>query len=266
VKRNSFTLKYVNGCVKGAVLNISGVPRGGGWGFKPPSPSKFRRPSKIVPNSTRLWKLLKIAEFRTPTPQDVRKKGSKILKLPPVHNCFALAMTNKLVVIINSLKVPKIEKILLYEMKFLVPNYSCLHDPWLGGYRPQIPVLSVLCPQLNLLNPPPLEKKFLGTPMLNMEDFDHNCKNPPASMQINFRVQANAFPDCLQVFLWAYSDWQTRSVIYISSLYLSASTPGSFLLTVIVAGFKITDFQTCWFCRHPFAICSLSSRGEWHRN
>ena len=29
-------------------------------------------------------------------------------------------MTNKLVVIINSLKVPKIKKILLYEMKFLV--------------------------------------------------------------------------------------------------------------------------------------------------
>jgi hypothetical protein len=26
-------------------------------------------------------------------------------------------------------------------------------DPWLGGYRPQIPVLSALCPQLNLLNP-----------------------------------------------------------------------------------------------------------------
>ena len=35
-------------------------------------------------------------------------------------------MTNKLVVIINSLKVAKIKKILLYEMKFLVPNYSCL--------------------------------------------------------------------------------------------------------------------------------------------
>jgi len=29
-------------------------------------------------------------------------------------------------------------------MKFLVPNYSCLQYPWLGGYRPQIPVLSVL--------------------------------------------------------------------------------------------------------------------------
>jgi len=52
------------------------------------------------------------------------KKGSKILKLPSVRNCFTLAMTNKLVVIINSLKVSKIRKSLLYEMKFLVPNYS----------------------------------------------------------------------------------------------------------------------------------------------
>ena len=36
-------------------------------------------------------------------------------------------------------------------MKFLVRNYSCLQSPWLVGYRPQIPVV---CPQLNLLNPP----------------------------------------------------------------------------------------------------------------
>ena len=48
-------------------------------------------------------------------------------------------MTNKLVVIINSLKVQKIKKILLY-----IPNYSCLQNPWLGSYRPQIPFLSVL--------------------------------------------------------------------------------------------------------------------------
>jgi hypothetical protein len=26
-------------------------------------------------------------------------------------------------------------------------------NPWLGGYRPQIPILSVLYPQLNLLTP-----------------------------------------------------------------------------------------------------------------
>ena len=29
-------------------------------------------------------------------------------------------------------------------MKFLVPNYSCLQNPWLGGYHPQLPILSVL--------------------------------------------------------------------------------------------------------------------------
>jgi len=120
--------------------------RGCGLGRFIPLPSKFRRPSKIVPNSTRLWKLLKIAEFRKPTPQDVREGGgSKILKLPPVRSCFALAMTNKLVVTINSLKVPKIKKLLLYEMQFLVPNYSCLQNPWLGGYRPPRSPLSVLC-------------------------------------------------------------------------------------------------------------------------
>ena len=140
----------------------SGVPRGA-WVFNPPPP-KFRRHSKILPNSTRLWKLLKIDVFRKTTHQDVRKKGSKILKLPPVRNCFTFAMTNKLVVIINNFKVPKIKKILLYELKFLVPNYSCLQNPWLGGYSPQIPVLSVFCPQLNLLNPP-ARTKFLGTPL-----------------------------------------------------------------------------------------------------
>ena len=46
---------------------------------------------------------------------------------------------------------------------FLYTNYSWLHNPWLGGYRPQIPVLSVLCHQLNSLNPP--RTKFLGTPL-----------------------------------------------------------------------------------------------------
>jgi len=90
-----------------------------------------------------------------PTPQDVWKKGQKIIKLLPVRNYFTLTMTNKLVVITNSLKVPKIKKTLLHEMTFLVRNYNCLENPSLGGYRPQIPVL---CPQLNLLNPPPPEQ------------------------------------------------------------------------------------------------------------
>ena len=43
-------------------------------------------------------------------------------------------------------------------MKFFVRNYSCLQNPWLGGYRPQIPVLSVL----NWICWTPLRKKFLG--------------------------------------------------------------------------------------------------------
>ena len=49
-------------------------------------------------------------------------------------------------------------------MESFVPNYSCLQNPCLGGYRPQIPLLSVLCPQLNLLNPPP-RTKFRDTPL-----------------------------------------------------------------------------------------------------
>ena len=63
----------------------------GGWGVQPPTP-KFRSFDKVEPDCKLSVKYLvflfqhinslKIAEFRTPTPQDVRKKGSKILKLP----------------------------------------------------------------------------------------------------------------------------------------------------------------------------------------
>ena len=70
-------------------------------------------------------------------------------------------MTNKLVVIINSLKVPKIRNILLYEMKFLVPNYSCLQ---IRGLPP--PDLRSIChlSSTEFFEPPP-RKKFLGTPL-----------------------------------------------------------------------------------------------------
>ena len=46
-------------------------------------------------------------------------------------------------------------------MKILLTNYSCLQNPRLGGYCPQIPVLSVLCSQLNLLSPPPEQNSWL---------------------------------------------------------------------------------------------------------
>jgi len=56
-------------------------------------------------------------------------------------------------------KVPKIKKILVYEIKFLVPNYSCLQNPWLGGYRPQIPTLSVL--NWICWTPPPVQNSWV---------------------------------------------------------------------------------------------------------
>jgi len=138
---------------------VSGVPRGLGCS----NPPEIMKAPKIVPNLTRLWKLLKIVEFRKPTPQDVWKKGSKILKLPPVRYCFTLAMTYKLVVIINSLKVPKIKKGLLYEMKFLVPNYICLQNHWPGRLPPPDP--HSLSPLSSTEFVEPLRTKFLGTPL-----------------------------------------------------------------------------------------------------
>jgi len=51
-----------------------------------------------------------MAEFSTPTPQDVQEKGREILKLQPVRNCFTFSMTNKLVVITNNLKYQKLRK------------------------------------------------------------------------------------------------------------------------------------------------------------
>ena len=62
-----------------AVTPFSGVPRGGlGCSTPPEIPKALQNCAKLAD----LRKLLKIAEFRTPAPQDVRKKGSKILKLP----------------------------------------------------------------------------------------------------------------------------------------------------------------------------------------
>ena len=64
-------------------------------------------------------------------------------------------MTNKLVVVINSLEVPKIKK------KFTIRNQiSCTKlqlppKPLTRELTPPDPrSLSLLCPQLNLLNPP----------------------------------------------------------------------------------------------------------------
>ena len=136
------------------------VPRAGLGCSKPPSNSEG--PPKSCQTQPDLWKLLKTAEFRTPTPQDVPKKDSKILKLTRFA-IFTLAMENKLVVIINTFKVPKIKKMLLYEMKFLVSNYSCLQNSWVGAIASRSPFS--LSSVLNWICWTP-RTKFLGTPLV----------------------------------------------------------------------------------------------------
>ena len=86
-------------------------------------------------------------------------------------------MTNKLVVIINSLKVAKKnKKILLYEVKFLVPNYSCLQNHWLGGYRPPDP--RSLCPlsSTEFVEPPspPEQNSWVRHCLLQSQCFIHS--------------------------------------------------------------------------------------------
>jgi len=49
-------------------------------------------------------------------------------------------------------------------MKFLVPNYSCLQNPWIGGYR--LPGPRSLCPlSTEFFETPPFPEKFRGTPL-----------------------------------------------------------------------------------------------------
>ena len=66
-------------CNFGLLVWISGVPRGV-MGCS--TPQKILKALQNRAKLNPIVKTLKIAEFRTPTPQDVRKKGSKILKLP----------------------------------------------------------------------------------------------------------------------------------------------------------------------------------------
>ena len=105
-------------------------------------------------------------------------------------------MTNKLVVTINSLKVPKIKKILLYEIKFLVPNYSCLQNPWLVGYSPRSPFSLFSVHNWICWTPPPPEKKFLVTPLPRLA-VRPKCTNqwgrrllPPLIYQRSFKLSS----------------------------------------------------------------------------
>ena len=123
--------------------------RGVGEGSNPEIPKALQNRAKlnpIVKNFKNCW--IQDANTRRCS----GKKGSKILKLPPVRNCFTLAMTNKLVVNINSLKVPKIKKHFTVWNKISCTKLQLPPEPLTRGLPPPDPLS--LCPQLNLLNPP----------------------------------------------------------------------------------------------------------------
>jgi len=52
----------------------SGLPSGGALGVQTPPPPEILKALQNRAKLNLIWKLLKIAEFRMPTPQDVRKK------------------------------------------------------------------------------------------------------------------------------------------------------------------------------------------------
>ena len=58
-------------------------------------------------------------------------------------------------------------------MKFLVPNYSCLQNPWLGNYRPQIPVPSLSSTEF--VEPPPEQNSWVRHWLSCTEWAKSNC-------------------------------------------------------------------------------------------
>ena len=106
-------------------------------------------------------------------------------------------MTSKLVVIINSLKVPKIKKILIYQIsctKLEVPP----EPPWLGGYTPRsLFSLSSVLKWICWTSPP--QKKFLGTPLLATPNTSYNFHRQaphwPALIRSDVAVSCHAVTD-----------------------------------------------------------------------
>ena len=126
--------------------------RGGGLNTPPP---KFRSFDKVQPNSQFRGKYIRNNLTRVRLSWVVSWKALPDSYDPPQWYFFSLqGMTWR------KHKVPKIKKILPYEMKFLVPNYSCLQNPWLGGLP--LPDPCSLCPLSSTEFVEPLRKKIPG--------------------------------------------------------------------------------------------------------
>jgi len=98
-------------------------------------------------------------------------------------------MANKSVVIINNLKVPKIKKILLYEMIFLVPKLQLPPEPLTRGLLPPDP--HSLCPlsSTEFVDPPPEKTpgyataRYLRTYHIKTETVIENCATGTKDVQ-----------------------------------------------------------------------------------
>jgi len=112
-------------------------------GFKPPSRNSKGPPKscQTQPDCENCYKLLNLGRQHL---KMFGKKNSKTLKLPPVRNCFTLAITNKLVVIINSLKYQKLRKFYYMKWNFLyqITAASRIPDQGATGPRSQFSVLN----------------------------------------------------------------------------------------------------------------------------
>jgi hypothetical protein len=125
---------------------------------------------------------------------------------PPPRNSEVLTKLSR-----NSLKVPKIKKILLYEMKFLVPNYSGLQNRWLGGYRPQIPVLSVL--NWFVEPPPPPRTKFLGYPPLVSSGYRGGGGLTPELKEKGHELNHSPTFNSYMKNVWSYTSIRSHGVM-----------------------------------------------------
>jgi hypothetical protein len=119
-------------------------------------------------------------------------------------------------------------------MKFLVPNYSCLQNPLLGGYRPRSPFS--LFSVLNWIYWPPPRTKFLGTPLCMGSPFKWI---PPLDLYFMLKVIELIMTGILYSFILKKLDWWTDTGIqkprdlHVSFCHLNWFTTMFFILILL---------------------------------
>ena len=133
-------------------------------------------------------------------------------------------------------------------MKFLVPNYSCLQNPWLRGYRPQIPVLSVL----NWICwTPPHRTKFLGT-LLEMGKSERVEGQDKGVLLYTKHITKSVW---WRIYWWG--EYNIESAAYLSVFYIHGSVHRESNLITVQQDATYSVYyisvgsSTCFACWHP---------------